>query len=196
MPHLSRSEGVFPSSPSLKISDQSWRRQVAQKQRLRCATEPLLRRVSDRKRLFTPQSSGVGQTVTILGQRFSATPASNTVSFNGAAATVVSATTTTLATATTGPISVTVAGIPSRRQRTSPSSPCRAYKPSVQMLPSANPQSTNIPNLQLSGANLTGSTFSFSPVASPAAVTVNSATCLYPDGNRDAIRRISCWLPR
>jgi YD repeat-containing protein len=43
---------------------------------------------------FTPQTGGVGATVTIEGQNFSTTAASNTVTFNGVAATVVSATAT------------------------------------------------------------------------------------------------------
>ncbi|OQW36993.1 MAG: hypothetical protein A4E19_14765 [Nitrospira sp. SG-bin1] len=62
---------------------------------------------------FTPSSSPIGTTVTIYGTGFSATPASNTVKFNGTTATVLTASTTVLtanvpAGATTGPISVTV----------------------------------------------------------------------------------------
>ena len=62
---------------------------------------------------FSPSQGGVGQTVTIQGQNFSATPSSNTVKFNGTTATVTAATTSQLTTtvpsgATTGPISVTV----------------------------------------------------------------------------------------
>lgn len=62
---------------------------------------------------FTPTQGSVGQTVTIQGQNFSATPSSNTVKFNGTAAIVTAATTNQLTTtvptgATTGPISVTV----------------------------------------------------------------------------------------
>jgi hypothetical protein len=58
----------------------------------------------------------VGQPVTIQGQGFSTTTASNALNFNGVAATVTSATTTTLvstvpATATTGLVSVTVGGV-------------------------------------------------------------------------------------
>lgn len=65
---------------------------------------------------FTPASGPVGTTVTIYGTGFSATPASNTVMFNGTTATVLTASTTVLtanvpAAATTGPISVTVGGI-------------------------------------------------------------------------------------
>lgn len=64
---------------------------------------------------FTPTSALPGATVTISGNHFSTTPASNQVSFNAVAATVTSATATELvvtvpATATTGKISVTVNG--------------------------------------------------------------------------------------
>lgn len=62
---------------------------------------------------FTPSSSPIGTTVTIYGTGFSATPASNTVKFNGTTATVLTASTTVLTAnvpsgATSGPISVTV----------------------------------------------------------------------------------------
>lgn len=62
---------------------------------------------------FTPNHGSPDQVVTITGQGFSATPASNTVAFHGVAATVTAATTSTLSVvvpvaATTGPISVTV----------------------------------------------------------------------------------------
>jgi YD repeat-containing protein len=63
---------------------------------------------------FSPQSGTAGQTVTIQGQGFNATPSANSVQFNGvAAATVATSTANTLtvtvpAGATTGPISVTV----------------------------------------------------------------------------------------
>ncbi|TKB68030.1 MAG: peptidase [Nitrospira sp.] len=64
---------------------------------------------------FTPSSGLVGTPVTIYGTGFSATPASNTVKFNGTTATVLTASTTVLTAnvpvgATTGTISVTVAG--------------------------------------------------------------------------------------
>ena len=65
---------------------------------------------------FTPSSGPVGTPVTIYGTGFSATPASNTVKFNGTTTTVLTASTTVLtanvpAGATTGTISVTVAGV-------------------------------------------------------------------------------------
>ncbi len=57
-------------------------------------------------------SGGVGTAVTIYGIGFSATPSQDTVTFNGTAATVTSATTTTISTtvptgATNGPVDVT-----------------------------------------------------------------------------------------
>ena len=62
---------------------------------------------------FTPDKGPVGTTVAIYGTGFSATPASNTVKFNGTTTSVLTATTTVLtanvpAGATNGPISVTV----------------------------------------------------------------------------------------
>lgn len=62
---------------------------------------------------FTPGTGPVGTTVTIYGTGFSATPASNTVKFNGTTATVLTASTTVLTAnvpsgATTGSIAVTV----------------------------------------------------------------------------------------
>jgi YD repeat-containing protein len=61
---------------------------------------------------FTPNLGPIGQTVTIYGTGFSATPASNTVTFNGTSATVSSATANSLVVtvpvgATTGVIGVT-----------------------------------------------------------------------------------------
>ncbi len=61
---------------------------------------------------FNPTSGPVGTSVTIYGTAFSTTPSSNTVTFNGVSATVVSSTTTQIVTtvpsgATTGLISVT-----------------------------------------------------------------------------------------
>jgi YD repeat-containing protein len=61
---------------------------------------------------IAPDSGAVGQTVTLYGTGFSATPSQNTVTFNGVTATVTSSTTTQIvtsvpATATTGTIAVT-----------------------------------------------------------------------------------------
>ena len=62
---------------------------------------------------FTPNHGPIGQQVVISGQGFDTVPSNDTVKFNGAVTTVVSATTTQLianvpAGATTGPISVQV----------------------------------------------------------------------------------------
>jgi sugar lactone lactonase YvrE len=64
---------------------------------------------------FTPTSGGIGATVTITGTNFSTTASSNVVKFNGTVATVSSATATSITTtvptgATTGKITVEVAG--------------------------------------------------------------------------------------
>ena len=64
---------------------------------------------------FSPGSGPVGATVTIYGTAFSTTPANNTVTFNGTAATVSASTATRITTtvpsgATTGVIQVTVSG--------------------------------------------------------------------------------------
>ena len=63
-----------------------------------------------------PISGMVGATATVRGQGFSTDASSDAVEFNGVAATVTSATTSTLvvtvpAGATTGPVSVTVGGV-------------------------------------------------------------------------------------
>jgi YD repeat-containing protein len=64
---------------------------------------------------FTPNAAPVGTTVLIYGTGFSATPSSNTVTFNGSSATVTAATSTQLtvavpSAATTGPIGVSAPG--------------------------------------------------------------------------------------
>ncbi len=61
---------------------------------------------------FTPSSGPVGTSVTIAGTGFSATPAENSVTFNGTAATITSSTPTSIDVtvptgATTGPVAVT-----------------------------------------------------------------------------------------
>jgi len=61
---------------------------------------------------FTPNDGPIGGSITIHGTGFSTTPSQNTVTFNGTAATVVSATANTLVVtvpggATSGPLSIT-----------------------------------------------------------------------------------------
>lgn len=66
---------------------------------------------------FSPSSGPVGTVVTLAGTNFSTTPANNSVTFNGTAATVTASTATSITTtvpagATTGKISVTVNCLP------------------------------------------------------------------------------------
>jgi YD repeat-containing protein len=61
---------------------------------------------------FTPNAGAIGSAVTVYGTGFSATPAQNTLTFNGTAATVTASTTTQITTtvpvgAISGPIAVT-----------------------------------------------------------------------------------------
>ncbi len=128
---------------------------------------------------FTPQSGSPGATVTIIGQNFSSTAANNAVTFNGIAATVLSATSTTLTvtvppTATTGPVAITVNG--ATATATSPftvvASPA-VLSVSPQFAVS-NAAATTLTAFTVAGANLTGATFSFSPAFSPASIAINS----------------------
>jgi len=140
---------------------------------------------------FTPQSGSVGTVVTIQGQNFSTTLASNAVSFNGAAATVLSANANTLtaavpAGATTGPISVTVAG------NTTTSTSNFTFIPSPAIL-SISPQllissssTIPVPNFQVTGTNLTGATFSFIPAFNPPPIGIVPAS-ISSDGTSAAL---------
>ncbi len=72
----------------------------------------------------SPTVSGPGSTITITGDHFSTTPSQDQVTFNGRAATVTAATATQLTVtvpsgATSGPLSVTTPGAPSRRATSS-----------------------------------------------------------------------------
>jgi len=132
---------------------------------------------------FTPQSGGPNTSVTIQGQGFSTTPSANDVKFNGVAATVVSATTTSLsvtvpAGATTGPISVTVGA-----NTATSSTPFTVLATPVIL--SINPRFTlsnaTVSSVQITGLNLTGSAFSFLPTLVPPGIVVNSAS-INPQG--------------
>lgn len=130
---------------------------------------------------FTPQSGAAGAVVTIQGQNFSTTPASNSVGFNGAAATVLSATATTLTAsvptnATTGPISVTVAGqsTKSTTDFTFIAGPIISAITPKYLVSSSSASTVN--NFQVTGTGLSGATFSFLPAFNPAVIAVNSAT--------------------
>ncbi|MGA2357344.1 MAG: Ig-like domain-containing protein, partial [Terriglobales bacterium] len=132
---------------------------------------------------FTPQQGGVGTTVTIQGQNFSTTPSSNTVQFNGTAATVTAATTSTLTVtvpsgATTGPISVTVAS------STVTTTTNFTILPNP-VISSINPtfayQGATVSSFQVTGVNLSGATFSFVPAFVPAAINISNVS-ISPDG--------------
>lgn len=127
---------------------------------------------------FTPQSGGIGARVTIEGQGFGGMAAANTVRFNGTLASVSSASTTSLlvtvpAGATTGPISVTVAGITATTSNNFTVLPSPVI---TSVTPKAALANTSVPNLLVTGANLTGSTFSFTPEFVPPAITIASVS--------------------
>lgn len=126
---------------------------------------------------ITPQQGGPASTVTIQGQGFSTTPASNAVRFNGVATTVLSATANTLVVvvpsgATTGPVSVTVGN----STATSSNAFTVLPNPAISsVLPTYVVAGTIIPNFVVTGVNLSGSIFSLVPALSPPAATVGTA---------------------
>ena len=113
----------------------------------------------------TPLTVGTGATITIQGQGFSATPSLDTVTIGGVAATVISASITTLVvsvptTAVSGPIVVKVG-------TSTATSPSNETVIPVPLITSVNPKSAlagiTISTFTVTGANLTGAIFSFSP---------------------------------
>ncbi len=127
---------------------------------------------------LSPQQGAINATVTIQGQGFSATPAANEVKFNGTNASVITATTTALvvtvpAGATTGPISVTVAG--NTATSTTPFT-VLATPAILSIAPRFTLSNATVSAIQITGLNLTGSTFSFLPTLIPSGIVVNSAS--------------------
>jgi YD repeat-containing protein len=124
---------------------------------------------------FSPGQGNAGQTVTIQGQNFSATPTANTVQFNGTSATVTSATANLLTVTvpngvTTGPISVTVG-------TSTASSSTNFVVLTSPVITSVSPTlvlSTPTVSFQVNGSNLTGASFSFLPTFVPPAITVSN----------------------
>ena len=122
----------------------------------------------------TPQTVGTGATITIQGQGFSSTPSLNIVTIDGIAATVLSATSTTLvvlvpSNGMTGPVSVTVGGqtANSNFNETVVASP---------IIFSVNPRAAQAPtalSVTVTGVNLTNSTFSFASGA-PALIVLSA----------------------
>ena len=129
----------------------------------------------------SPQRAAGGATITIYGQGFSTTPGNDVVKINGVSLTVLSATATQLVVqlppgGTSGPISVTVGGVTAALSGSFTSLPV----PSISSVtPKAALAGTTIASFQITGANLTGSTFAF---FGPGGVTINS-TSIAPDGN-------------
>jgi YD repeat-containing protein len=127
---------------------------------------------------FTPQRGAVSGTVTIQGQGFSNTPSGNSVQFNGTGSTVTSATSSSLVVtvpsgATTGPISLTVGG---NTVMTSSNFTVVPLPVITSINPKAALSNSTLSNFQITGMNLTGSTFSFIPTFNPPAITVASTT--------------------
>lgn len=127
---------------------------------------------------FTPQKGGIGATVTVQGQGFISTPSGNTVLFNGIAATVISATSTSLMVtvpvgATTGPIAVTAAGRTVTSDRDFTLLPLPVI---TSVLPKLTLPGSMISNFRVTGANLTGAAFSFTPMFSPPAITIGTVS--------------------
>jgi YD repeat-containing protein len=112
---------------------------------------------------FTPQQGGVGETVTIQGQNFSATAGANIVKFNGTQTTVTAATATSLTVtvpsgATTGPITVSVG------TSTATSSLAFNVLPLPVVLSLSRKSAlfgTAFSNIKVTGSNFTGATFAF-----------------------------------
>lgn len=125
---------------------------------------------------FAPQQGGAGTRVTINGQGFSPQPAGNVVRFNGAAAEVLSATSTKLsvvvpATATTGPMSVTAGGHTVLG--------ARDFSVVTPVVLSVRPRlfvRAATVTLRADGVNLSGASFSFLPASAPPRVTLNSTS--------------------
>src|SRR5712691_82726 len=127
---------------------------------------------------FTPQQGGVGTTVTIQGQNFSTTPSANTVQFNGTTATVSSATANNLTVtvpvgATTGPISVTLGAATATSGNNFTVIPLPVI---TSISPAFALQGATISSFQVTGTNLSGATFSFSPAFVPPAITPSNVT--------------------
>ena len=123
----------------------------------------------------TPATAPAGATITIQGQGFSTTLSADIVTLNGVALTVVSATSTTLvvlipANATTGTISVTVGGVTA----TSPMPETILPGPIIlTVAPKATLAGTPF-TLTVTGTNLAGATFSFSPPLTITSEAINA----------------------
>jgi hypothetical protein len=126
---------------------------------------------------ITPQRASLGSTITIQGQGFSSNGIQNIVTINGVAATVVSATGTTLTVsvpsgAASGVVSVTVGGVSAQWDNDITILPIPIITSITPHFAAANSTfSTTV-----AGANFTNATFAFAPALSPAAIAVSSAS--------------------
>jgi len=121
---------------------------------------------------ITPLQAPAGTTVTIQGQGFSTVLTANTVLVNGVAATVISATATTLVlrlpvNATSGPVSVQVGST-----KVTYGTDLTVLPPPVitSVTPNAALSGTTVASFRVTGLNLAASTFQFGP-----GITVTSA---------------------
>jgi YD repeat-containing protein len=126
---------------------------------------------------FTPQQAGPLSTVAIQGQGFSTAASANTVLFNGVAAIVLSATATRLIVvvpqgATTGAISVTVAGTTA----SSSSSFTVVPVPVITSIAPKGAAANTTLSIAITGINLTGATFTFAPVYAPPAIAIGAVS--------------------
>jgi YD repeat-containing protein len=125
---------------------------------------------------FTPVQGAIGSTVTIQGQSFSTTASADTVQFNGITAAVSAATATTLTVtvpsgAGTGPISVKVGSATA----TTTNNFTVLSSPVITAISAGSAsQGATITTFQVTGVNLTGSTFAFVPAFVPAAVAASN----------------------
>jgi YD repeat-containing protein len=125
----------------------------------------------------TPQTVGTGATITIQGQGFSATASLDLVTIGGVAATILTASTTTLVVsvptnAVSGSIVVTVG-------TATATYPSNETVIPVPLITSVSPKSalagTTVSTFTVTGGNLTGAIFSFSPTG-PAISNVSIAS--------------------
>ena len=133
---------------------------------------------------FSPGQGPVGTPVTIYGTSFSTTPSQNTITFNGVAATVTSATATQIVTsvpsgATTGSIAITT-----------PSGSATSSAPFTVTTSTAPTISSFTPTIGTSGTSLTINGTNFDTVAGNDWVTLNTRYALVSSATTTAISTI------
>ena len=119
--------------------------------------------------------------MTIQGQSFGTTPSANSVRFNGTAATVLSASPSSLIVtvppgATSGPISVTAGGQTAMSSQPFTVAASPVISNIAPILATSDSASTVEATVQITGSNLQGSAFIYLPVFNPPALSVSSAS--------------------